>query len=185
MTKTEKLLAVFAETVKVGGGIHTTAELAFMMGEPYAPAFTKFLADCAGKGVIRRVAKGVFESALTPPPPSTAIYKIIKKLRGSVLTYISLESQLSFTGDISQVVMDRVTVVTKGRSGTFSTPYGVIEFTHTKKPVDTIAPHLYLDTDIGMYRADSNQAITDLKNCNRNVHMLEGSHAEKADTTNH
>jgi uncharacterized protein (DUF39 family) len=97
---------------------------------------------------LRRVVKGIYESTITPPEPVTAIYKIIKKLRSSVLSYISLESQLSYTGDISQVIMDRVTIVTKGRSGIFSTPYGVIEFTHTENPVRNIAPSLYFDTDI-------------------------------------
>jgi hypothetical protein len=173
MTKTAKLLAVFSDAVKAGGGIHTAPELALMLGEPYTPIFVKFLADCVEKGALRRVAHGVFESTLTPPEPSTAIYKIMKKLRGSVLSYISLESQLSYTGEISQIMMDRVTVVTKGRSGIFTTPYGIIEFTHTKKPVNTIFPNLYLDSDINMYRASSAQAIADLKACRRNLHMLE------------
>lgn len=173
MTKSEKLLSVFASAVKAGGGIQSAPELALMLGEPCTPTFTKFLADCVKKGILRRVARGLFESTLTPPEPNTAIYKIIKKLRGSVLNYISLESQLSHTGDISQVLMDRVTVVTKGRSGIFSTPYGVIELTHTKKPMSSISPNLYFDPDIRMYRATTKQAIADLKNCNRNVHMLE------------
>jgi hypothetical protein len=173
MTKSERLLSVFASAVKAGGGIHNAPELAFMLGEPHTPIFTKFLADCVKKGIIRRVAQGLFESLLTPPEPTTAIYKIIKKLRSSVLTYISLESQLSHTGDISQVIMGRVTVVTKGRSGIFSTPYGVIEFTHTKKPIKQIAPNLYFDADINMYRATTQQAMADLKHCNRNLHMLE------------
>ena len=144
-----------------------------MLGVPCNPAFTKFLADCVKKGALRRVARGVFESALTPAEPATAIYKIIKKLRAAVLNYISLESQLSHTGDIPQVVMGRVTVMTKGRRGEFSTPYGVIEFTHTKKSVRDIMPHLYFDADIRMYRATTAQAIADLKNCNRNRHMLD------------
>jgi hypothetical protein len=173
MTKKDKLLSAFSSAVKAGGGIHTAPELAYMIGEQYTPAFTKFLTDCVKKGVVRRVATGIFESTITPPEPSTAIYKIVKKLRGEVLNYISLESQLSYTGDISQILMDRVTVVTKGRSGTFSTPYGVIELTHTKKSSHKIAPNLYLDNDINMYRAKTVQAITDLKDCNRNVHMLE------------
>ena len=112
------------------------------------------------------------KARLPPPEPATAIYKIIKKLRGAVLNYISLESQLSHTGDISQVVMGRVTVMTKGRRGKFSTPYGIIEFTHTKKSVNDIMPNLYFDSDIRMYRATSEQAIADLKDCNRNRHML-------------
>jgi len=173
MTKSDKLLSVFASAVKAGGGIQSAPELALMLGEPYTPAFTKFLADCVRKGILRRVAKGLFESTLTPPEPDTAIYKIIKKLRAGVLSYISLESQLSHTGDISQVLIDRVTVMTKGRGGTFSTPYGVIEFTHTKKPMNSISPNLYFDPDIKMYRATTKKAIADLKHCNRNVHMLE------------
>ena len=144
-----------------------------MMGEPCSPAFIKFLADAVKRGLLRRVVKGLYESTLTPPEPESAVYKTIKKLRGGVLNYISLESQLSHTGVISQLVMDRVTVITKGRSGTFATPYGVIEFIHTKKSVHQIAPNLYFDPDIKMYRATSEQAIADLKHCNRNVHMLE------------
>lgn len=173
MTKADRLLSVLSNAVNAGGGIHSAAELAFMLGEPYKPAFTKFLADSVKRGILRRVANGLFESTLTPPESTTAIYKIIKKLRSGVLNYISLESQLSHTGDISQIIMGRITVVTKGRSGTFSTPYGIIEFTHTKKPISKIAPNLYFDPEIHMYRATTAQAKADLKDCNRNVHMLE------------
>lgn len=173
MTKSDELLNALAKAVNAGGGIHSAAELAFMLGVSCNSAFRKFLADCVKKGLLRRVAKGFYESVITPPDPETAIYKIIKKLRSGVLNYISLESQLSHTGGISQVVMGRVTVVTKGRSGCFDTPYGVIELTHTKKPVEKIAPNLYYDPNIKMYRAHKEQAIADLKHCQRNLHMLE------------
>ncbi|GAA0227013.1 type IV toxin-antitoxin system AbiEi family antitoxin [Marinomonas primoryensis] len=173
MRKKEKLLSVLSHATKAGGGVHTATEIAFMLGEKHTPSFTKFLTDCVQKGVLRRVATGIFESTITPPDGSTAIYKIVNKLRGDVLNYISLESQLSYTGDISQIVMDRLTVMTKGRSGIFSTPYGVIEFTHTKKTIESIAPNIYFDSDIKMYRARTSQAIVDLKNCNRNLQMLE------------
>ena len=144
-----------------------------MLDTPCDAAFRKFLTDSVKKGLLRRVVKGLYESTVTPPEPATAIYKIIKKLRSGVLNYISLESQLSHTGDISQLVMGRVTVITKGRSGVFETPYGVIEFTHTKKPIEQIAPSLYYDPDIKMYRANTKQARADLKHCKRNLHMLE------------
>lgn len=173
MAKSDELLNALAKAVNAGGGIHSAAELAFMLGVPCDSAFRKFLTDCVNKGLLRRVVKGFYESVITPPDPETAIYKIIKKLRSGVLNYISLESQLSHTGDISQIVMGRVTVVTKGRSGCFDTPYGVIEFTYTKKPVEQIAPNLYYDPDIKMYRAHKEQAIADLKHCQRNLHMLE------------
>ena len=144
-----------------------------MLGEVPSAAFTKFLADCVKKGVVRRVANGVFESTVTPADPATAIFKTAMKLRGGVLNYVSLESQLSHTGDISQIPMGRLTVMTKGRSGVFSTPYGVIEFTHTKQPLHRIMSGLYFDDSIGMYRATPSQAKADLASCNRNLHMLE------------
>jgi len=172
MSKSEELLSAFARAVKAGGGIHSTAELAFMLGVPCNSAFKKFLADSTKRGVIRRVAKGFYESVITPAEPITAIYQLIKKLRSGALNYISLESQLSHTGDISQVMMDRVTVVTKGRSGYFETPHGVIELIHTKQPVNQIASNIYFDHDIKMYRATKEQAIQDLKHCRRNLHML-------------
>lgn len=172
MNKKEKLLSTLSHATKAGGGVHTATEIAFMLGEKHTPAFTKFLTGCVKNGVLRRLATGIFESTITPPDGSTAIYKIANKLRGDVLNYISLESQLSYTGDISQIVMDRLTVMTKGRSGIFSTPYGVIELIHTKKTIETIAPNIYFDSDIKMYRAKTVQALIDLKNCNRNLHML-------------
>lgn len=173
MSKKDQLTKVLATAKSANGGIHTARELAYMMGETYTPAFKKFLADGVEGGVLRRVARGLYESTITPPEPTTAIYKIINKLRAGVLNYISLESQLSHTGEISQIVMGRVTVMTKGRSGIFSTPYGVIEFIHTKKSVASIAPNLYVDSEIGMHRANIKQAKADLKDCNRNLQMLE------------
>lgn len=173
MTKQEKLLAVFAASAQLGGGVHTPTELAYLLNEKPSPAFNAFLANAAKKGTLRRVARGVYESTITPPDPSTAIYKIIKKLKPKALTYVSLESQLSHTGRISQVIMDRVTLMTTGRKGTFSTPYGTLEFIHTKRSREDIIGRLYFDDGINVFRAEESLAIADLKSCNRNLHMLE------------
>lgn len=173
MTQVERLLEALARAVDAGAGIHTADELAFMVGVQKTPAFTKFLADAVKKGRLRRVCPGIYESTLTPPEPAGAIYQVIGKKRPNVLNYISLESQLSATGDISQQLLDRVTVMTKGRSGTFVTPYGTLELTHTKQPVAKIMPNLIFDATIGMYRANRQQALADLTACGRNLHMLE------------
>ena len=110
---------------------------------------------------------------MTPPEADIAIYLLIRKLRRGFLNYISLESQLSYSGEISQIVMDRVTVMTKGRSGCFETRYGVIELTHTKQPLERLISNVYFDSDVSMYRATNDQAIADLKAVRRNLHMLE------------
>lgn len=79
---------------------------------------------------------------------------------------------LFWTSADSHFEMDRLTVVTKGRSGTYKTPYGVIEFTHTKQPINRFEHNLYFDPDIKMYRANTEQALADLKHTRRNLHLL-------------
>ncbi|PML84893.1 hypothetical protein, partial [Vibrio breoganii] len=118
LSKKEQLLSAFAASSKVGGGVLTLAEIAFYLNTQNNIALRKLLTDCVKKGMVRRLAAGIYESTLTPPDPMTAIYKVAKKVRGGVLNYISLESQLSHTGVISQIVMGRVTMMTKGRTGT-------------------------------------------------------------------
>ena len=54
-------------------------------------------------------------------------------MRRGEYSYISLETMLSEYGAISQVPIDRLTVMTTGRKGEYETPFGVIEFTHTKR----------------------------------------------------
>lgn len=173
MAKSDELLGVMAATARVGGGIQSAAEIAMMMGIPCNQRFLKFLGDNVKAGRLRRLVKGYYESRFTPPEADIAIYLLIRKLRRGYLNYISLESQLSYTGEISQIIMDRVTVMTKGRSGCFDTPYGVIELTHTKQPLERVIPNLFFDPDISMYRATNDQAIADLKSVRRNLHMLE------------
>ena len=62
------------------------------------PSFRKFLIDCAKKGLLRRVAYGLYESTLAPPNASAALFKTANKLSKGYLNYVSLESQLSHTG---------------------------------------------------------------------------------------
>lgn len=173
MNRTEQLVAALAASSGFHGGIHTIAELAYLINTEATPSFRKLLVNFTKKGILRRITKGLYESTLTPPNPSTALYKIASKLREGHLNYISLESQLSHTGRISQIPMDRLTIMTKGRTGIFETPYGTIEFTHSKKTQAKLNDNLYFDHDIQMFRATADQALADLKNCQRNLHMVE------------
>ncbi len=173
MNKSEKLTAAIAKSVASGGSVFGIAELAYMLDEQVTAKFNKFLADCVKKGTLVRVAKGIYASPFAPPDLSKALFNVAKKLRAGFFNYISLESQLSHTGDISQIIQDRLTVMTKGRKGKFDTAYGTIEFIHTKKTLVQLENDVYFDFDIKMFRAIKNRAIADLKACRRNTHMLE------------
>jgi len=175
MNKSEKLTSAIAKSITCGGSVFDTAELAYMLGEHVTPKLNKFLTDCVKKGTLIRVAKGIYTSSITPPNLSKALFNVAKKLRAGFFNYISLESQLSHTGDISQITMDRLTVMTKGRKGTFDTAYGIVEFIHTKKSLVQLESDVYFDFEIKMFRANTSRAIADLKACRRNTHMLENN----------
>ncbi|PHM28446.1 hypothetical protein [Xenorhabdus budapestensis] len=63
---------------------------------------------------------------------------LAKAMRRGEYNYVSLESALSEYGAISQIPIDRLTVMTTGRKGTYKTPFGIIEFTHTKRSAPNI-----------------------------------------------
>ena len=100
------------------------------------------LARLKKAGVLERPAHGVYAFAHSRHLGPTTIEHIARNLRRGELTYESLESALSRHGVISQIPINRLTLMTTGRSGEYRTPYGVIEFTHTKQPVANILPEL-------------------------------------------
>src|SRR5690606_10369240 len=96
--------------------------------------------------------------------------------------YISLESMLSEYGAISQIPVDRLTVMTTGRKGVYKTLYGVIEFTHTKRSVEDILQSTRVIADKPLRIATPETAWRDLKRVGRNktlVNIMSLHDAEK------
>jgi len=93
-------------------------------------------------------------------------------LRRGDYSYVSLESALSEYGAISQIPIDRLTVMTTGRKGEYKTPYGTIEFTHTKRNLQNILQSM---RDVGrpLRLANPMAAWRDLKRTGRNTHLVE------------
>ena len=155
-------------------GLFNTYDLAMMMQSKHDNQFSGFIGKANKNNTIKRVARGIYVNPLAPPNPRTAIFLVAKHLRWDCCNYVSLESQLSHLGIISQQLMGRVTIITTGRKGIFETDYGVIEFTHTMRSISELSESLYYDEDIGMFRASKQRAISDLKRVGRNVNMIEG-----------
>jgi len=87
---------------------------------------------------------------------------------------------LSEYGVISQIPMDRLTVMTTGRAGELKTPYGIIEFTHTKRPV-AVLPDGILSSARPLRLASKATAWRDLKRVGRNVHLVDRTELERTD----
>lgn len=100
------------------------------------------------------------------------IEHIAKKLRPGEYNYLSLESMLSEYGIISQIPIDRLTVMTTGRKGTIRTSFGVIEYTHTKLSKEDILENIIKLENRPLPITTKQIAWRDLKRVGRNVNMV-------------
>jgi hypothetical protein len=176
MNKLRLLAKLTTDAVKNGHqGIFTTDDLALMLRITPDISFRKYLYTAVKAGVLKKVATNLYYNPDSHIPAKYVLEKIAKLLHWDKFIYVSLESQLSHIGKISQIPMKYLTVMTTGRKGEVNTCFGVIEFTHTARAVDTLLNDVYYDSDADMYRASEKLAIRDLKRVGRNLTMLEES----------
>lgn len=134
--------------------------------------FAAGLARLVKAGVLTRAARGVYVHDRARCRDSRTIERIAAALRPADLSYVSLESALSEYGVISQIPMDRITLMTTGREGEIRTPYGTIEFVHTKRdPNELRQATLPSDRPLRMAKIDT--AIRDLRRVGRNLHLID------------
>lgn len=134
----------------------------------------KSLQRMVNAGLLKRAAKGVYVNpAAASRHAGWVIEELAKALRPGQLSYVSLESILSEYGIISQIPMSRLTVMTTGASGVHETPYGVIEFTHTKRSVPDILRRTIHVGERPLRIANEPAAIQDLLRVGRNTDMID------------
>jgi len=157
---------------KQGKYVFTKHELSKLFPQDSPKTFTEGLHRLVKSGLLQRACPGVYVNQMAQSFDSFTIQRIAKALRRGEYNYISLESMLSSYGVISQILLDRLTVMTTGRKGTCKTPYGVIEFTHTKRSVADIIKHIRNLGDQPLRVATKETAWRDLKRVGRNIHMV-------------
>ena len=79
---------------------------------------------------------------------------------------------MSEYGAISQIPINTMTVMTTGRSGVHKTPYGTIEFTHTKRARAEILMRTLAPKGRPLRIATRSAAVRDLMRVGRNVNMI-------------
>lgn len=129
-----------------------------------------------GSGILERASKGVYVYSLSRHKGENTIEEVAKTLRRGEYNYISLESALSEYGVISQIPVGRITVMTTGRKGEYKTPYGVIEFTHTKRSLSDILLSSQA-RNRPLRIATKAAALRDLKRVGRNTHLIDSGEA--------
>lgn len=156
-----------------GRYVFTVADLAKIFHEDSARTLHASLQRLVSDGLLERPVRGVYLYALAPQRgDSNTLEHIARALRRGDYSYVSLESALSEHGAISQVPMGRLTVMTTGRRGTYKTPFGTIEFIHTKRRPQELLSGV---RDVGrpLRLATAQAAWRDLKRVGRNTQLVD------------
>ena len=165
-------IRIFTEWDAKGRYVYTLNDLAKLFPEDSPRTLQEGTNRLVKSGVLQRVCRGIYLYAFSQARDSNVIEQIAKTLRRGFYNYVSLESALSEYGAISQIPVDRLTVMTTGRKGEYKTPYGIIEFTHTKRKLRDILKSM---KEVGrpLRLASPMAAWRDLKRVGRNNHLVE------------
>ena len=157
---------------KQGRYVFTKSDLAKLINEP-TNLLNKTLERLTDQHVLIRVARGVYVFRYSAHVGAYTIEEIAQVLRRSEYNYVSLESALSEWGTISQVPIDRITVMTTGRKGEFRTPFGVIEFTHTENSPEYILANTIRRDPHPLPIASEQLALKNQLRVGRNIDLIE------------
>lgn len=172
MTRNEAVQAL-SHWDRQGRCVFTIQDLARMFPHDSSGALDKGIRRLVRAGLLQRVGRGVYVNANAMSRGKYLLERIAMTLRRGEYSYVSLESMLSELSVISQIPLDRLTVITTGRRGEYKTPFGVIEFTHTKRPVSDILKYSFHVADRPMRITTAETAWRDLKRVGRNVHLVD------------
>lgn len=169
--KTIEAAKTILEWDQRGRDVFTTSDLRKIFAGSTEKNLSEGLRRLVKAGFLQHVATGVYVNPFSSQPRRELIERIAVAFRRGCYTYVSLESALSEYGAISQILIDRITVMTTGRKAEITTPYGTIEFTHTSRSVsDILARTNHVGRPLRFAKVAT--AYRDLKRVGRNVHMV-------------
>ncbi len=156
-------------------GVHVLArrDIEKLFPEEGAKAMDQSLKRMVGCGLLQRVARGLYVNPAASSKNRWIAEEIARALRPGSLSYVSLESMLSEYGVISQIPVNRMTLMTTGTSGLVETPCGLIEFTHTKRGAADIVKHTQAAKGRPLRIATKPTAVRDLLRVGRNANMMD------------
>lgn len=160
--------------------LFTPADLRPLLPDLSESAFKTLLSRASREGPLRRVCRGLYLYEPAHSNRGLLLYHAVNKLRPSNLNYLSLESVLSDAGVISQIPINRITVMSSGRSSIIDCGHwGSIEFIRTRQRPQDLVDQLTYDVDARLWRATIAQALRDMKATHRNSDLIDWSIANE------
>jgi len=171
VTKTQAI-HTFRTWDKKGKYVFTKHELHKLFPQDTPKTLTEGIQRLIKDNLLQRACRGIYINPHALSWDGYVIEHIAKALRQGEYNYVSLESILSEYSVISQIPIDRLTVMTTGRTGTYKTPFGTIEYTHTKRSILDIINGIMQVKNRPLRIATKEIAWRDLKRVGRNINLV-------------
>lgn len=176
--KLSSALESLHELDSIGRYVYTSKDLQTVFADDKFDTFRAGLKRLVENNILIRAAHSVYVFRYSRNIGADTLESIARTLRRGYYNYVSLESALSNFGVISQVPIDRLTVMTTGRGGEFKTPFGVVEFTRTVRPISQNFDNL-IDIGRPLKMATADTALRDLRRVGRNLHLVDTSQIDE------
>ena len=176
MQPTRQLTRALADLASPEHYLFTQADLRALLPDLSDAAFKTLLSRSVAEGHLARVCRGMYLYARVDYPRGLVLFHAAARLRADTFNYISLETALSDAGVISQIPVNRVTLMSTGRGNIIGCgPWGSIEFVHTAKRPDDVAAQLRYDSRCHLWRACVALAVQDMRRTRRNMDLIDWS----------
>ncbi len=165
-------LTSLLEWDRKGRYVYAKRDLAKLFDDPSENTLSQSLKRLVNKKILIRASRDVYVFSQSSHIGATTLEEIAATLHRGEYVFVSLESALSEWGRISQIPINRITLMTTGRRGEHRTPFGTIEFTHTARNAKEIHANTIFRPGHPLPIATEAFALQNLKDTRRNLNML-------------
>ena len=180
MQPIRKLMTVVSKLATAQACLFTPNDLRSVLPDLSDAAFKTLLSRSVSEGHLARICRGLYLYENANPNQGLILYHAAGKLRPLSLNYLSLETVLSDAGAISQIPINRITLMSSGRSSIIDCgKWGSIEFVHTRQRPQELVGKLQYDSAAQLWRASVAQALRDMKATHRTLDLIDWSAANE------
>jgi len=160
--------------------LFTLRDLKVLLPELSEGAFKTLLSRAVKTGYLTKVCRGLFLHKQSFINDGLLLFQAAAKLRAGSFNYISLETVLSDAGVISQLPINRIFIMSSGRSNVISCGiFGSIEFVHTSQQAQEMEGQIFYDARCKLWRANVAQALRDMRCTRRSTDLVDWSVANE------
>lgn len=156
--------------------LFTPRDLKILLPDLSEAAFKTLLSRVTKIGYLTKLCRGLYLHTKSFVNDGLLLFHAAAKLRADSFNYISLETVLSDAGVISQIPINRIFIMSSGRSNVISCgSFGTIEFVHTNQQAQELADQLFYDSRCKLWRAKVTQALRDMRITRRSTDLIDWS----------